>query len=438
MTRGGVLAPALALCLSLLLLLSPRPVMAQPRLAVDYWGGVATRDGEPRLSRLTLSPSYKRRFGSGWSGDVAMRLELANDDTGLGSLNAYSPASEPLLRSRRARLEFDRALLRWRGERSVLTLGKQVVAWGALDGLQVADRFNPVRLRDFVFLDTRPDRLSRWGARLQRLGERWELDLALALDPTATQLADSGSAFSLRASRFRLGLPPAAPLQPLPPARDGRDDYLGDATVGARLGWREGVLEASVLVLDGPETEPVFAVGPRGLALDYPRRTLLGATVSASAGPTLWRLEAAHVPEQPFNAALAPAAATPPGLRTVRRARTLLGAGVDWNAPAGWFVNAQLVLDRVGNAGALYRSGRDLIATLRAQRGFAYDTLRVRGELLSSLDDADLVLRPALEWRKSDRTTLTLGADLVHGGRDDLFGQFERESRLWARIQWVF
>lgn len=411
-------------------------------LELEHWAAVSLEDGDLALARTTLSPQARFALGADWRLEAELRLELADDEVGLGARDGYSPASRPLINAPDARLEIDRLALVYRRGATSVTLGKQTVPWGVLDGLRVTDRFDAVRYRDFLLTETRPDRLSRWGVRARtRLGAT-SVDLAAALDPTVAQLAEPGAAFDVAAPRSRGGLPrglDAAELRVSP-----RDRYLEDATVGVRLSRTLGPLDVSALALSGPEVEPVLrleghsAQGPI-VALDYPRRTLIGASVEGAAGDTVLRFEAALIPDQPVNVVDEAAPLAPEPLAVEDRPRVLAGVGVDWDAPADLFVNAQLGIDHVwADERPLARPQTDVIATLRLRRAFSNDTVIAQGELIGSLSDDDGVVRPSVEWRLNDTVTLAAGVDVVFGDRDGLFGQFEDASRAWVRLRATF
>jgi hypothetical protein len=429
----GRCAAGLALLLACLAAVPARAAEWTGGVTAEYWTAARVDDRGRSLSRFALRPSVAADFGYRWRGELELRAEWAKDDTGLGTTETYASASRPLVDDRDRRVEIDRAVLEGRFGATVLTLGKQTVPWGVLDGIQVTDRFDAVRRRDFLFTEVRPERLARWGARLRTRAGGWRAELALALDGTVSQQALPGDAFALRAPRFRLGLPVEAPTPPLRVDRPEHD--AGDATVGLRLGRRFGAMDATVLVLDGPETDPVLRPDPAGgggILLAHPRRTLVGFTLEGSSGRRVWRLEAAHVPNQPVN--LRPEAGAPLPFTDELRARTLLGVALDWNAPGGVFVNLQLVGDHTAGAGArLHGPRHDLVGTLRLQRSFARQTVRASLEVLGSLTDRDRAVRPELRWRVTDAVALAAGADLIQGTRRGLFGQFRDESRGWLR-----
>lgn len=408
------------------------------RTALDYWVGADGEEGRLALSRLSLRPELQLRFGEGWRLELAGRFEAAHDRTGLGAVGGFSPASRPLVDKDDLRLDIDQFVLSRRFGRHRLSIGKQTVAWGVLDGIQVTDRFDPVRRRDFVLTEVRPERLARWGLRWRIGGDGLNVDMAVAFDPTVNQQAGVGDRFQPRAPRQLGGLDLDLVAGDLVLEESARDRYWHDATLGIRLSHRLGRADASLLMLSGPDPDPVLKLGAALdgrplIELEHPRRQLIGATLEFAAGSRVWRFEVAHIPDQRINTD------TDIPLSHDQRSRTLAGVGVDWNAPGGWFVNAQLALDHLSSGSdEPVRPRSDIISTLRAQRSFVQDTVTFRSELLGSLSDGDGVIRASLDWQYSDPLRLSLGADWLFGTRDGLFGQFQDASQAWARVRFTF
>ena len=421
------------------LILSAATAQAAPELdsqrhEVDFWTAVRTDDSEFSLARLTARSEWRWRLGQEWTADLGLRLELADDDTGLGTVRTYARASRPLIDSERARLEIDTATVSRQRSGQQIVLGKQVVAWGVLDGLRVTDRFSPVRLRDFLLTEVRPERISRWGARIRQRALGGWVDFAVALDDTVNQLPNLGDAFSPLAPRSRAGLTPETASPPL--TVSNRGDYLRDATVGVRYSRDLDAGSISVLIIDGPETDPRFAPLADGtVRLDYPRRSLVGTTFETSSGAFVWRAELAFSPDQPVNRI------GQAGLIPDRQPRTLAGVGMDWRGEGGLFVNAQLGVDHQhegGGEAALVRPQTDWIGTVRVQKSLLQDTLTLRTEWIGSLADGDGALRPSLEWAVNDSLRLGAGVDWLHGEREELFGQFRDQRRVWLRLKLTY
>lgn len=416
---------------------SPATADIGTRLELEAWWAVRPSDGAVSLARLTALPSIRPALSDHLTLDVRGRVELAPDRTGLGTRDTYAPWSRPMLLTDDGRLELDRLTLQWRTGATRLTLGKQALAWGVLDGVQVTDRFDAVRRRDFVATDLRPERIGRWAVRLETRLAGLKLDAAFAPDPTVNQQAHSGDAFELTASRLRAGLPASITTSEL--VVDPRNRALADATYGMRLSGGIGRLDVALLAIQGPEGDPLLLpatdAGPEAVRLAFPGRTLVGGTLVFPAGATVWRLEVAHVPDQPLNLDAMQVGA----LEVVRRPRTTFGAGLDWQAPARLFVNAQLVVDHAAAGDApLARPGTDIFLTFRAHRDLAQDAVRLRAEVLANLAEGDALLRPAMDWKVDDRLTLSGGADLFTGPGDGIFGQFQDQTRVWFRASAAF
>ena len=404
------------------------------RVEARLTSGVQTDDGDTALARASVHSELNLYWGRRWSLEVSGLLEIAGDDTGLGTTDTYSSLAEPPLVRGDGRIEIDRAVLTWRQRGTRLSLGKQVTPWGVLDGVRVTDRFDAIRRREFVFTEIRPERIARWGARLQVRRGPWQFDTSAVLDPTVNQLAESGDVFDPTAPRLRGGLPAtvSAPVVVSP-----RNRYFRDATYGARVSRRIANSNLSVLAFSGPETDPVLAAelreGVLNARLDYPRRSLFGATLDTTFGDTVWRVEAAHIPDQQVNTLTG----TP--LSSTERARTLVGVGMDWDAPGGWLVNLQLARDHLeGGAETLVRPNDDDIATVRLQRRFANDTWQFKAEWIGSVSDGDGAFRPSLEYRPTDTVAVTLGWDHIHGDELGVFGQFGDGSRVWLQLRATF
>jgi hypothetical protein len=417
--------------------------MQSSRISVDYRSAVNLKDTELDLSRLTLSSSHEIKLSRQWRAQIDVQAQTADDNVGLGGTANYASANRPLVDNSKTRLDLSRAFIMWRKRASSLIIGKQVTPWGVLDGIQVTDRFDPVRRRDFVFTDVRPERIARWGARWRSKIDSWSVDTSFAFDGSASQQAEIGDAFFFTSTRFTGGLA----LDDLPMGGQGVDiitprksHSLKQSTVGIKVSHSLGEGDLSVMAFRGPDTDPTLSLlsdqmagAPIKISLDYQRRTVLGATFDTTAGDMVLRMELAYIPDQPLNIL----AEIP--LTQARMKRTLAGFGIDWAAPDNWFVNAQLVLDYIDNDQTnLVRPSTDTLLTLRAQRGFYNARLLVKAELLGSVNQGDGVIRPGLVFHFNDRVKLQSGIDWLFGNSNGQFGQFKDISRLWGSATYTF
>lgn len=398
-------------------------VKFNPSLEASYKLAQGLESSGADQSYLNIKPKMSARWNRRWKASLALRAEAAFSNTGLGTIETFDEFAKPLELGRDGRVEIEEAILSWRQRATRFTLGKQTFAWGVLDGLQVTDRFDAVRRREAVYTDQRPDRISKWGARAEFEYAGTRLDIAAALDNSSDQLAVPGDAFAVSAPRFRAGLSSSAQTPNL------STELSNTPTLGVRATRRFGDSDASLLVIHGPDTEPVFRASESGASLNFDTRTLLGATWQRSAGPRVWRFESAVVFDQPVNL-------DSPVLATETRNRWLGGMGLDWDLPDGAFFNAQIGIDHI-TGDNLVRPNTDAISTLKFQKSFANQTWVASAELLSSLTDGDGTFRPALSWQVDDRHRLQAGADLTWGTRNGVFGQFNDTDRVWIKSTWT-
>ncbi|MEM0910902.1 MAG: hypothetical protein AAGJ37_07985 [Pseudomonadota bacterium] len=427
MSKSKLVKVALVFSLITLVFLKPSTLFARETtfnrsVTISQTLAAGIDNNNSDLIRFSLRPTLDAKMPSGWRAKAVLRLERSDGDTGLGTLDTFDSISKPWDINAHTHLELERATLSWRKRSTRITLGKQTLAWGVLDGLQVTDRFDATRKREAVFIDQRPDRIARWGARAQFKSSNIRWDIGLLLDGTGDQLATIGSTYAVRAARFRAGLDsgqtlPAISIHP-----------SNEATFGIRGNYRWGKSDMSLLMIQGPDPEPVYSLNENGIDVRFEARTLLGLTWQHPHGPRVWRLEVASIHNQPINT-------QQNGLTIVDRNRWLAGVGLDWDLPKNTFLNIQIGLDDISGE-QLFRTNRDVISTIKIQRGVWNNTLKLSTEFIGSLRENDGTVRPAIGWHASDSLYLQAGVDIVWGNMNETFGQFNETDRVWLRAAW--
>ncbi|ABG39486.1 hypothetical protein Patl_0960 [Paraglaciecola sp. T6c] len=421
------------------------------QVSLEYRGAINLRDSELDLSRVSLWSKHKLRLSPQWSAQIDTLSQVAFEETGLGSTDNYTSFNRPIVDNSETRVELTRAFLMWRKRATSFVIGKQVTPWGVLDGVQVTDRFDPVRRRDFVFTDTRPERIARWGVRWRSKFDGWRVDTSFAFDGTSTQQAKVGDTFFLTSTRFTGGLSitdlgllgqesHSRLEQVLMINTSKREHIIAHSTLGVKVGHALGEGDMSFMLYRGPDTDPVLrlataitANAPINVSFDYLRRTVIGATYDVTQDTLVWRMELAYIPDQPLNVL----AEVP--LAQARSKRLLIGGGLDWSAPNNWFVNAQLVVDYLDKKQfELVRPSTDTLLTLRAQRSFFNARLLFKMELMGSVNQGDGALRPSISYDYSDNLKLQTGIDWAFGDPNGQFGQFKDASRWWASVKYTF
>ena len=411
---------------------------AHTALAAPKWGTLQTEanysiganldDGEVDKSRLTLKTSNRLKINRKSSINFEFRGEFADDQTGLGTTDTFSSLSKPIIDDENLRLEIDDFTYSRRIGRSHLILGKQVVAWGVLDGVRITDALNPVRLREGIASNPRPDRISLWAGRLKGKMADFRYDAYFSPDPSVNQVAVNGDLFARTATRFRGGFSNTSNSVPI--VRSDRDDYLEDATYGLRVGKDIGDNSVHVIAISGPDPSTLFRPkvdndGAPGIELTHERRHLFGVDVVRPHGAFVFRAEAAYSPNRLFNTN------NNGQLGEFESGEWTAGLGLDWQAPQDLFVNFQLLGVGIENPEPfLIRHDEEYLSSLTVRRSFQNDTFRLKAEVIHSFTDGDNYTRLSAEKELNQSLTIGLNADLFTGDPQGVFGQFEKKSRL--------
>lgn len=415
-------------------------IMSSSKTLLHYTSAYTLKDKRLSLSRFSAQWSSRLHFNPQWSGQIELGAEFADDDVGLGGVNNFAPYSQDWIHEDHVRLGLNQFLLSWRSGTNTVDLGKQVIPWGLLDGVQVSDRFDPVRRRDYVFAQIKPERLARWGLRWRTELNNWQFDSALVFDGTVSQQANVADEFQLRAPRFVAGLE----LSKLANGRhfqltsEQRSHGLHQSTLGLRVSHHVGAGELSILGFRGPDTEPVLLLATTSsqlidIRLHYPRRSVMAINYDVSQGAVVWRVEAAYILDQTVNMP------SSQPMQLTQGARSLVGLGLDWQGSNEIFINAQLMLDYIDlPAQQRFRPKTDSIMTLRIQRPFFNQRLLLKTEVITSLNQHDGIFRPGFIYELNDNTTLNGGLDWAFGQRQGQFGQFKDASRLWVGVSFGF
>ncbi|MBI4376376.1 MAG: hypothetical protein HY549_07995 [Elusimicrobia bacterium] len=316
-----------------------------------------------------------------------------------------------------------------------LRLGKQQIVWGESVGLFFADTVNAKDFREYILPDTEQIRIPQWGADLEYSKEGSHLEL-IWLAPKFNRLAPVGSEFS--------------PPFPLPPGRLATGSFdaeqpslkIKNTELGARLSRLTYGWDISAFYLYTWDKSPVFYRKFQPFPLPtyhfqarYERQNIVGTTLAKDLDPVVLRAETVHH----FGRRLSIIdEADDDGVASLDSLDYLLGVDYTWQGR--WRMNVQFMQRVLWR----YRTGLFQEEALRSTgsvwlRGsFAQDRLEPELLVLSSLERTDALLRPKISYHWGRRWRLAVGADLFEGGRDGLFGFYDRNDRIFTDLTLYF
>lgn len=406
------------------------------RTELVYGYGSSAR--EPMQAGVELEPKLELGLGRSSLVVASARLRWDGEDRlepGPPDTDTYGRASEPWVIGSSVVAELRDVYFQVGWSRGRVRLGKQQIAWGALDGLKILDAVNPQSFREYILDDFGDSRIGLWSAYVDANLGRWRAELAWIPDTTGHEIPGAGAWFELMAPRFRYGAAPGAAELPTTTTRPGSG--LDESSLGVRLSRLVGSWDLSLVAVSGYDFEPLGRVIPSdsGPLLEryYERRELFGLGAATSIGSVALRGEFAFRPDREFNLRQADV------LAAASLDQYTAGVGVDINGPVDTFINIQFVLDHVQSAPAsLTRPATDRLVTVYLRRTFAYETVVAELRWYGDADKGDGIVRGGLSFVVSDEVTVKLGFDGFHGDADGLFGQFAERDRVTLSLECFF
>lgn len=442
-------ARALSLAAGALLLSAPADAQRW-QLTTTLENDSAWRTRSPRViqkswSRLwldveaELSPSLDLRGIGRVTYDPVRRIWGSDPEADQHPVEVWYPGSELEVELRELYLAWHERLGRARLD---LRVGKQQVVWGHALGLRVLDFVNPLDLREFVLEPFVESRITTLGARAELTLPGGSLEALVFPDFEADLLPDPSAEYALDLDLPGF-LPPLAPfagpgsgfLVDLRGADTPSDWSLDTWAFGLRAATVARGWDLALYYWDRYDPRPAFSrrVVPStalgGSVNEIRARHLRVRSLGASFS-TAWRDftfwgegVASHgvgfVSEDPADA---------DGLE--RQGELQYALGADWTGSDHLFANLQflqfVVLDHPSE---LEVDEFRTFLSLLLRFDYRNETLFPQLFVMYGANEKDLMIRPSLEIRLTDRLSLALGADLFTGPREGLFGQYARRRR---------
>ena len=387
--------------------------------------------GGARLTKLrqylSLSGSYalKTPKTSGLRADLHVTLRGYYD--GVHALTDEYPAR--VRRDEQDELALREAVLSLTSGPLSVQLGKQQTVWGEAVALFFADVVNAKDLREFILRDFTDIRVPVWSIDARYHASRGRvLELYWSPDVRFSRLPQPGAEFAL----FREEPPDGVAVRVRPTPRPAVT--FGNSSRGLRFsqlwkGWDlAGFWYSSLDDLPGISKKAVVIGGGPAVAVSllHPRVERYGATFSKPSGSGVWKGEFVYTTGRRVEArAVAPALE-----------RDELTAMVGASYPVSRYnADVQVFHTRIlGDTGPMLNAASRIGLSLRLADDASLQRLKPSLLLVWSVNQKDFWVRPRVQYRVDDDTTLTVGFDWFGGGRRTLFGQFRDSSRFEVQL----
>lgn len=304
-----------------------------------------------------------------------------------------------------------------------IRLGRQLVIWGAADGIRITDVVSPMDMTEFLAQDYDDIRMPVNALRGFLYNETFKLELLaipffegfkLPIQPTNpwSLLANQSMPMPIRWQEE--GSHPAFTLK--------------NVEYGGRLSATLPGIDFSFSALHTWNKRPVINQLPGSneilLRPEYFRMGFVGADISKPLEEFVLRGEVAYNIDKHF--------VREQGCNTIH---WLIGA--DWYAPNDWILMAQISCEHLLNPPVGLTSKQDFIATLHLSKKLFSNTLQLSNFTYLDLDGMSWFSRFSVDYALSDQIHLMAGYDWFHGDKG-YFGLFQKNSEGWVKAKYSF
>lgn len=377
-------------------------------------------EGEAAQSELQLRPELEWQL-FGWDFEATGVLEADEQE---------KVRAEDRNRARLSSLTLSR---QW--EHVAVSLGKQQVVWGQLDGLPVLDVVNPRRYDRFILDADELQRQAQWMAQMEWMADQWELQVLWVADHERHKFPESGEAFAISTTRYQPVPPPGWSVSIQEEAKG--NNPVSDGDLGMRLTTYVGNWDLSFNYLYKEDDQAAIGLSLDPVAanvdaiMDYGRYHLFGGTASTSWGDWVARVEYAWFKDRQHSSY------TPQPLLADEFDS---GIGLDYAGFTDTFISVQFVTRFLSGAPGdlLLRDKEEHTVTLKFTRTWRNETITFDLLAVSDTREGDGLIRPRLDWEVNDRMGVFLGYDYFHGDPNGLYGQFDANDGAYAGATYNF
>ena len=405
---------------------------------LEVEGAIGTNDGDFQKFDVQLQPEFEITLSENVDLTIIprLRLELIDElEPGHPDQDELSEISRRLYLGDNVQFEMRELYVETTIGDTYLTIGKQQVVWGKADGLKVLDVVNPQDFREFVLDDFDDSRIPLWMFNAEIPIKEATLQLLWIPDLTYHKIPESGATYE-----FVSNVPQAPPgVTVIRNSTDRPNNVIADSDVGLRLSglWKGWDLSFNYFYHydDVPVLYRTLSAGPTSTVNPgYERTHLVGGTFSNAFGNLTLRGEVGFSFDQFYSTT---DVTDVDGVHQTDEFAYVIG--LDWFGFSDTLLSFQFFQNLLtDDAEGLLRDQTENTLSFLVQRDFLNDTIVVSNIWVHNLNDDDGFVRPKVEYAMRDNLDLWSGFDIFYGTRRGLFGQFDRNDRFVAGMEWGF
>lgn len=364
------------------------------------------------------------------SSRTRLRGEIGKSFGGSSLFVSFNATYNALLKERTG-FELREAYLDHREEHWGFRFGRQLVIWGAADGVRITDLVSPMDMTEFLAQDYDDIRMPVNALRFFVFNDKMKLEL-LAV-PTF-----EGYKLPTTTTNPWSILPEELPLPLVWNEEGSRPKFqLSNVEYGGRLSFTLPGVDFALAALHTWNKMPVVAYQPSQtqmtLSPQYYRMGFFGGDISKPLGQFVLRGEAAFNLGKHFSYTPQASSTHQKGFNTVNWL-----VGVDWYAPHEWTVMAQVSLESIfAYESRIAQARNSSLLTLNVSKKLVGSTLQLSNFTYFDLTHKGWFSRFAADYALNDHIRLSAGYDWF-GGSEGIFGTYKNNSEVWAKAKYSF
>jgi|GEM_PF-3648797 len=307
-----------------------------------------------------------------------------------------------------------------------LKMGKQIVAWGESEFVQIADMVNPRDEREFGLVDLEDSRLPLLSTRVSYVGQRWGIDTVLIQEHKPNKYAGAGSDFD-----------------PLIDARDSFDfldpkpadvGFMNpDIMVRGFYSHSRGDLSIVAGKTHAKQESVSWESAPNQVRGYYPEINTVGFATNYISGFWLLKGEVAYKQGSEF---FSPTAAT----LFTEKALVQGLLGFEFTGNQDLQLSVELQVDNIqDHDNTLEQDAVESLLSSRVNFEFMRDTAGLEFVVAAWLDGNSLSLRTTYHYDISDSVKVKAGFISFYAGSEDgMLKVYENNDRIFTGISYSF
>lgn len=364
------------------------------------------------------------------SSRTRLRGEVGKNFAGSSLFVSFNATYNALLKERTG-FELREAYLDHRQEHWGFRLGRQLVIWGAADGVRITDLVSPMDMTEFLAQDYDDIRMPVNALRFFVFNDKIKLELLAVPTFEGYKLpTDAANPWSV--------LPKETPRSLVWDAEGSRPELrLSNVEYGGRLSFALPGVDFSLAARIRGTRCPSSSTNHRAPNLRFrPDTTAWDSSEAMSQSP--WD-SLCSCGEAAFNLGkhfsyIQQAASTPQkGFNTIN---WLVGA--DWYAPHEWTVMAQFSSESIFKYESYVAQPRhNSLLTLCVSKKLLDSNLQLSDFTYFDLNHKGWFSRFTADYALNDHIHLLAGYDWF-GGSEGMFGPYKHNSEVWAKAKYCF